>query len=223
MSDSKFRLYSEYREYPPEEMIKRAAEMAEELRCRRTVRDFSGRPVDESVIRHCLWAAGSAPSGANLQPWYFVTVGASELKKQIRLAAEEEERAFYNGRAGDEWLADLSALGTNAEKPFLETAPYLIAVFAEKYRVNADGSHSKNYYVSESVGIACGMLISALHHAGLATLTHTPSPMNFLGKILGRPENERAYLLLVTGYPASGAQVPEIDKKQIGEFCTFLP
>lgn len=211
-----------YREYPPDEMLARAEALRDELRRRRTVRQFSPRPVERGVIAACLEAAGSAPSGANLQPWRFVTVGSPALKQQIRQAAEEEERDFYQRRAPQEWLEALAPLGTDEHKPFLETAPWLIAVFAMSYAVLPDGRRVKNYYVSESVGIAVGMLLTALHHAGLATLTHTPSPMGFLNHLLGRPENERAYLLLVAGYPAEAAAVPVIGKKTLDEIAVFI-
>jgi len=203
-------------------MVKRATMMCEKLRARRTVRDFSDRPVSRQVIEQCLLAAGSAPSGANLQPWHFVAVSDSELKKKIRIAAEAEEEAFYRDRAPQSWLDALAPLGTDAHKPFLETAPWLIAIFAERYRVLPDGSKEKSYYVQESVGIATGLLITALHHCSLATLTHTPSPMGFLGRLLGRPDHERPYLLLVVGHPAQDAQVPAIEKKTLSQIATFL-
>lgn len=211
-----------YREYPVEEMQQRAAEFYADLRRRRTVRDFADRPVPRDVIENCLRAAGTAPNGANLQPWHFVVVSDPALKRQIRTAAEAEEREFYEHRATPEWLTDLAPLGTDANKPFLETAPYLIAIFAQRYGYYPDGSQRKHYYVQESVGIATGMLITALHHAGLVTLTHTPSPMNFLNAILQRPENERPFLLLVVGYPAENATVPAISKKDLDEIATFL-
>ena len=187
---------------------------------RRTVRDFSSRPVDWSVVEQCLLAAGSAPSGANQQPWHFVAVTDPIIKSHIRQAAEAEEREFYERRAPQEWLEALAPLGTDPDKPFLDDAPYLIAIFAQTYGINADGSRRKHYYVSESVGIATGILIAGLHRAGLATLTHTPSPMRFLSEILGRPANEKPYLLLVTGYPADGATVPVIEKKGLEEFIS---
>ncbi|MCB0128660.1 MAG: nitroreductase family protein, partial [Caldilineaceae bacterium] len=171
---------SMYREYPSAEMVERAQHFYEDLRRRRTVRDYAPRPIEQSVIEDCLRAAGTAPSGANLQPWHFVAVSDPAIKRQIRQAAEAEEREFYGGRAPQDWLDALAPIGTDAHKPFLEIAPYLIAIFAQSYGVAEDGSRIKHYYVTESVGIATGMLITALHHAGLATLTHTPSPMNFL-------------------------------------------
>ncbi len=211
-----------YHEYPAAEMVERAQAFYEELRRRRTVRDYAARPVDRAVIEACLRAAGTAPSGANLQPWHFVAVSDPAVKRQIREAAEAEEREFYGGRAPQDWLDALAPIGTDAQKPFLEIAPYLIAIFAQSYGVAADGSRVKHYYVTESVGIATGMLITALHHAGLATLTHTPSPMNFLNTILHRPSNERPFLLLVVGYPATNATVPSIGKKTLDEFTTFI-
>ena len=210
------------REYPAAEMLARAEAFYAEMRCRRTVRMFSERAVPREVIEQCLLTAGTAPNGANLQPWHFVVVSDPEVKHRIRLAAEEEERAFYSGRAPQEWLDALAHLGTDASKPFLETAPYLIAIFAQSYGITADGGRQRHYYVQESVGIATGFLIAALHHAGLATLTHTPSPMGFLSEILGRPANERPFLLLVTGYPAEGVTVPLITKKPLAEIATFV-
>ena len=211
-----------YREYPAPEMAERARRFYEEMRRRRTVRDYAPRPVDRGVIEDCLRTAGTAPSGANLQPWHFVAVSDPAIKRQIRQAAEAEEREFYGGRAPQDWLDALAPIGTNADKPFLEIAPYLIAIFAQSYGVAEDGSRIKHYYVTESVGIATGMLITALHHAGLATLTHTPSPMNFLNKILNRPTHERPFLLLVVGYPADDATVPQITKKPLDAFTTFI-
>lgn len=209
-------------EHPPADMKSRAREFYEEIRRRRTVREFSPRPVPREVIDDCLRAAGTAPSGANLQPWHFVVVSDVEVKKKIREAAEVEEREFYSGKAPPEWLDALAPLGTDEHKPYLETAPYLIAVFAQNYAVLPDGRKVKNYYVTESVGIALGFLIAALHHAGLATLTHTPSPMGFLSSVLNRPANERAYLLLVVGYPAEDVRVPDITKKPLDDIATFL-
>jgi nitroreductase len=197
-----------------EEMIARARKFREELATRRSVREFSDEPVPEEVIVEAIRAAASAPSGANKQPWTFVLVTDREIKRKIREAAEEEERAFYGGRAPERWLEDLRPFGTGPEKPFLETAPALIVLFAQKHGGEAG---SRNYYVNESVGIACGFLIAALHHAGLATLTHTPSPMGFLAEILGRPDYERAYVLMPVGYPAPGCLVPDIEKKPLAE------
>jgi nitroreductase len=211
----------DYRELPEAEMRRRAREFYEEVRRRRTVRHFSNRPVAREIIEHCLRAAVTAPSGANQQPWHFVVVSDPGLKKEIRLGAEEEERAFYSGRAPDEWLEALTPLGTDANKPFLEHAPYLIVVFAERYGIGADGRKVKHYYVQESVGIATGMLIAAVHHAGLVSLTHTPSPMGFLNRLLDRPPYERPYLILVVGYPADGAAVPTIEKKSFDRVVSF--
>jgi nitroreductase len=208
-------------ERPPEEMKARAREFYEEIKRRRTVREFSPRPVPREVIEDCLRAAGTAPSGANLQPWHFEVVSDPGTKKKIREAAEAEEREFYSGKAPPEWLDALAPLGTDEHKGYLELAPYLIAVFAQNYALLPDGRKVKNYYVTESVGIALGFLIAALHHAGLATLTHTPSPMGFLATLLDRPLNERAYVLLVVGYPAEDARVPDIARKGLDEIARF--
>jgi len=197
-----------YRRYPPAEMEARALAFLADLRRRRSVREFSDEPVPDAVIRDCLLAVGSAPSGANQQPWHFCVVRDAQVKRRIRAAAEAEERAFYGGRAPREWLEALAPLGTDPDKPFLEEAPVLIVVFAQKSGVRADGRPLKHYYVPESVGIATGFLIAALHHAGLATLTHTPSPMGFLNAICARPEREKATILLVAGYPKPGCRVP---------------
>jgi iodotyrosine deiodinase len=209
-----------YQEYPPAEMEARAAAFAAEMRRRRTTRHFSDREVPRAVIEHCLRAAGTAPSGAHQQPWHFVVIGDPSLKRRIRAAAEDAEREFY-ASAPAEWLAALAPLGTDAVKPYLETAPYLIAVFAERYGLAADGTKRTHYYVSESVGIATGFLLAALHHAGLAALTHTPSPMGFLGRVLERPANEKAVMLIVTGYPAPDARVPRLTRKPLQEIATF--
>jgi nitroreductase len=211
-----------YREYPQAEMVRRAHDFNAEIQRRRTVRDFSDRPVPREIIEQCLLAAGSAPSGAALQPWHFVVIASPEVKAKIRVEAEKEEEEFYNGRAPQEWLDALAPLGTDAHKPFLETAPYLIAIFEKTHSVMDDGRRVKNYYMSQSTGIACGMLITALHHAGLATLTHTPSPMGFLNSILDRPKDERPFLLLVAGYPAENVQVPDIKRKPLERIATFL-
>ena len=211
-----------YQSYSLAEMQPRACAFYDEMRRRRTVRDFSTRPVPRSVIEACLRTAGTAPSGANQQPWHFVVVSDPVVKTRIRQAAEVEEREFYERRASQEWLDALAPIGTDANKPFLETAPYLIAIFAQTYGMAADGGKIKHYYVTESVGIATGLLIAALHHAGLVTLTHTPSPMGFLNEILGRPSNERPFLLLVVGHPAENAQVPVITKKALEEIATFV-
>lgn len=211
-----------YLEYPQEEMLARAAGFAAKMRRRRTVRDFSPRPVPRELIADCLAAACSAPSGANQQPWHFVAVSDPETKRRIREAAEEEERAFYGGRASEEWIQALAPLGTDASKPFLEIAPWLVVVFCQSYGAGPGGEKVKHYYAQESVGIATGFLIAALHHAGLATLTHTPSPMKFLNDILGRPANERPFLVLVAGYPADDCRVPRITKKPAAEVVTFV-
>jgi iodotyrosine deiodinase len=203
------------------ERLDRARAFADELHGRRTVRDFAATPVPRALIEECLRAAGSAPSGANQQPWRFVAVADATTKRRIREAAEAEEREFYAHRATDEWLQALSALGTDAEKPFLEVAPWLIAVFYERYGLDADGAKLKRYYPHESVGIASGMLIAALHHAGLATLTHTPSPMGFLNEILGQPRNQMPYLLLVVGHPAPDCRVPDIRRLPLESYARF--
>lgn len=211
-----------YREYPIEEMRRRLNDFYTDIDRRRTVRDFSDRPVPKDIIETALKAASTAPSGANLQPWHFAVVSGPATKRKIRLAAEAEEREFYTHRASEEWLAALQPLGTDDQKPFLETAPYLIAVFLQKFGELPDGRKVKHYYPAESTGLAAGMLITALHTAGLATLTHTPSPMKFLNEILGRPKSERPFLLLVVGYPADDARVPDIKRKSLEEFASFI-
>lgn len=203
------------------ESLARAAEMRAELARRRTVREFAADPVPRAIIEDCIAAAGSAPSGANQQPWTFVAVADPELKRRIRAGAELEEREFYAQRAPAEWLAALAPLGTDAHKPFLERAPWLIAIFAHSYGLGPEGQHVKHYYAHESVGIATGLLIAALHHAGLATLTHTPAPMRFLNEILARPAHEKPFLLLVVGHPAPGARVPDIARKPLDEIAIF--
>lgn len=212
----------DFQQYDEAEMHQRAQSFYRDIARRRTIRDFSDRPVPRAVIENCLLAAGTAPNGANRQPWHFVVIGDQDIKKKIRVAAEKEEKEFYQDRAPDDWLAALAPLGTDEHKPFLETAPYLIAIFAESYEPGEGGKRIKNYYVQESVGIATGFLIQALHHSGLASLTHTPSPMKFLNEILGRPSNERPYLILVVGYPTDDALVPDIDKKPLDDIATFL-
>jgi iodotyrosine deiodinase len=210
-------------ELPVEQMRLRAQDLAAEMQRRRTVREFDGRPVPREIIEHCIRAACSAPSGANQQPWRFVAVSDPAIKKRIREAAESEEREFYRRRASEEWLEALAPLGTDEHKPFLEIAPWLIAIFIERLGVDAQGGKHKRYYPDESVGIATGMLITALHHAGLATLTHTPSPMKFLNEILGRPKDrERPFLLLVAGYPAQGCRVPDIRRLPFETVTQFL-
>lgn len=210
-----------FRGYPEDEMVRRAASFYAEMRRRRTVRDFSDRQVPRAVIEDAIRTAGTAPSGANQQPWHFAVATDPDIKRRIRAAAEEEEREFYSRRATDEWLAALAPLGTDADKPFLETAPVLIGVFQQNWGVAPDGSRIKHYYAPDSVGIATGFLIAALHDAGLATLTHTPSPMGFLNEIFGRPPNEKPFVLLVVGYPAEGAMVPDITKKPLGEIMSW--
>lgn len=222
MTKSNFVPYSAYREYPVEEMKERAKAFYEDMQRRRTIRTFSDRPVPSEIIEECLRAAGTAPNGANMQPWQFVVVSDPEVKKQIREGAEKEEREFYERRAPEEWLEALAPLGTDWRKPFLEEAPYLIIIFGLSNTILPDGEKRKNYYVTESVGIATGMLITAIHHAGLASLTHTPSPMAFLNKILNRPSNERPFLVLVVGFPAEGTTVPDISKKSLDEIATFI-
>jgi len=199
---------SDFVELPPDEMHAAAAAFLARMRSRHTIRDFSDRPVAREIIEMCIQTAGLAPSGANHQPWHFAVTGSAEAKRRVREAAEAEERAFYDGKAGDAWLADLAPLGTDADKAFLEAAPWLIAIFAQKRGGIAEDGRTKNYYVTESVGIATGFLIAALHQAGLATLTHTPAPMGFLNEICGRPASEKPFLLLVAGYPAPDATVP---------------
>jgi iodotyrosine deiodinase len=211
-----------YQQYTDEEMIRRAQAFYDSMRRRRTVRDFSSRVVPREVIENCLRTAGSAPNGANMQPWHFVVVSDPDIKRAIREAAEEEERRFYSQRATPEWLEALAPLGTDEHKPFLETAPYLIVIFAQSYGVDEEGRRIRHYYVQESVGIATGLLIAAVHNAGLVSLTHTPSPMGFLNELLERPSNERPFLILVVGYPAKDVRVPDISKKSLDEIVTFL-
>ena len=212
----------DYREYPVEEMRQRLNDFYTEVNRRRTVREFSDRPVPRDIIETALMAANTAPSGANLQPWHFVAVSGAATKRKIREAAQIEEREFYEQRATPEWLAALEPIGTDSNKPFLETAPYLIAVFLQKFGALEDGRKVKHYYPTESTGLATGILITALHLAGLVCLTHTPSPMKFLNEILGRPKSERPFLLLVTGYPADDAEVPDINRKSLDEFTSFI-
>ena len=212
----------EYRAYPIEEMRQRLGDFYADVNRRRTVRDFSDRPVPRDIIETALRAANTAPSGANLQPWHFAVISGPKTKRRIREAAEIEEREFYEHRASQEWLAALEPLGTDDQKPFLETAPYLIAVFLQKYGELADGRKVKHYYPAESTGLATGLLITALHTAGLATLTHTPSPMKFLNEILDRPKSERPFLLLVVGYPADDAKVPDIKRKALEDYVSFI-
>lgn len=212
----------EYRSLSEKESEQESLDFLERMRRRRSVRHFSDRPVELAVIENCVRTAATAPSGANQQPWHFVIVGDPETKKAIRLAAEKEEKEFYEGRAPVQWLEKLEKFGTNAEKEYLEIAPYLVVLFSQIYGLGSDGSKEKHYYVSESVGIAAGMFITAVHNAGLVTLTHTPSPMAFLGDILDRPRNERPFLLLPVGYPSEHAMVPAIEKKSDDEVMTVI-
>ncbi len=222
MSSPKFIALADYHEYDSDEMNRRAASFYEQMRRRRTVRQFSNRPVPREIIEQCILAASTAPSGANLQPWHFVVVSDPSVKRQIRVAAEEEEKEFYDKRAPKEWLEALAPLGTDEHKPFLEIAPYLIAIFEERYGRLPTGGQVKHYYPKESVGIATGLLITAIQQVGLVSLTHTPSPMKFLNEILGRPSNESPFLLLVIGYPGEGAMVPVIKRKRLEDVCTFV-
>lgn len=215
---------SDFVEYPADEMLKRSENFYQDIKRRHTIRMFSDKAVDRQIIENCIKAAGTAPSGANHQPWHFAVISSSDVKKAVREAAEQEERAFYDGRAGEEWLNALDALGTDADKPYLETAPYLIAIFAQQRGGVTIEEDRKNYYVRESVGIATGFLINALHHSGLVTLTHTPKPMTFLNQICDRPKTEKPYILLIAGYPAEDATVPDhaMIKKSLEEITTFI-
>jgi len=209
-------------EYPQEQMKKRAAAFYADMQRRRSVRKFSNRPVSREIIENCLLAAAMAPSGANMQPWHFSVVSDPVLKRQIRQQAEKIEHEFYIRRAPRQWLDSLVPLGTNEQKPFLEIAPYLIVIFAKRYGLTPNGRKIKHYYVTESVGITTGMLITAIHNAGLVSLPYTPAPMGFLNKILGRPENEKPFLILVVGYPAEDAVVPELKRKSLEGIATFI-
>lgn len=222
MLKANFQPLSSYIEYPIEEMKQRATAFRKEMQRRRTVRNFSERPVPREIIEECLLTAGTAPNGANLQPWHFVVVSDPRVKREIRIAAEQEEAEFYHRRAPQEWLDAVAVIGADEHKPFLDTAPYLIAIFGKNHSELPDGRRVKNYYVNESVGIAAGMLITAIHNAGLVSLTHTPSPMGFLNDILHLPPDEKPFLLLVVGYPAEDAQVPVIQKKSLEEIATFV-
>src|SRR5881397_3211221 len=206
-----------------DQILKRARQFYEAMRRRRTIRDYSDRPVPRKVIEYCIRAAGTAPSGANLQPWHFVAISNPVVKHQIRIAAEKEEKEFYAQRAPKAWLEALAPLGTDSNKPFLEIAPWLIAVFAQPFRILADGTRSPTYYAIESVGIATGLLVTAVHSCGLVSLTHTPSPMGFLNPILRRPPHEKPFVLLVVGHPAEGASVPDISRKDLSEISSFVP
>ena len=216
--------YPEAFDYSEAEMIARARAFYADMKKRHTVRAFSDRPVPREVIETCLLTAGLAPNGANRQPWHFAVLGPGEKRRLIRQKAEAEEREFYAGRAGREWLDALKPLGTDPAKPFLETAPWLIVVFAQRYDLSPDGEKRKNYYVTESVGIACGFLVTALHNAGLVSLTHTPSPMGFLNQICGRPENEKPLMIVVAGHPAANATIPReaLNKKSLKEMASFF-
>ncbi|ARD23702.1 MULTISPECIES: nitroreductase family protein [Shewanella] len=215
---------TDFIEYPQDEMLERAKSNYQNVKRRHSIRKFSDRPVPQAIIEQCILAAGTAPNGANHQPWHFVAISNPEVKAQIREQAEAIEQAFYAGRGGEEWLDNLKPLGTNASKPYLETAPWLIAVFTKK-RSEDNGEQKQNYYVHESVGIATGFLLQALHNAGLGTLTHTPKPMSFLSKVCGRDnDNERPYMLIVAGYPDENATVPQhaLDKKSLPEISDFI-
>lgn len=222
MSDSDFVPLEGFVELAEQYMRARAESFWLMMRRRRTVRAFSDRLLPREVVEKCICAAGTAPSGANKQPWHFVVVSDLETKRKIREAAEKEEHDFYHGRASQEWLDALAPLGTDESKPFLEVAPYLIVVMEEKYGLGTDGQHIKHYYVNESVGIATGVLIAAFHNAGCVSLTHTPCSMKFLNPVLGRPQNERPFLILAVGYPAENAKVPRIKRKTLGEIATFI-
>lgn len=217
-------LLNDYIEYPAHQMLARSQAYYDDIKRRHSVRQFSDRPVERKIIENCIKAAGTAPNGANHQPWHFVAIHSAQVKQQVRQQAEAHEQGFYAGRAGEEWLDALKPLGTDASKPYLEHAPWLIAIFSQKKGGTQGGEKHTNYYVHESVGIATGFLINALHASGLVTLTHTPKPMSFLSKICQRPDDERPYMLLVTGYPAPGATVPKhaINKKPLDEIATFL-
>ncbi|MGB1242255.1 MAG: nitroreductase family protein [Chitinophagales bacterium] len=208
--------------YTAEEMTNRSREFREWLDKRRTVRTFSDRSVPKEVMENIVMSASSAPSGAHKQPWTFCVIGNAELKNTIRKAAEEEEHTNYNGRMSDEWLEDLKAFDTDWNKPFIDIAPWVIVIFRKIYDVGEDGSRKTNYYVAESVGIATGFLLTAIHQAGLVALTHTPSPMNFLGKILKRPKNEKPFLLIPVGYPAENTEVPDLERKELKEVSVFF-
>jgi iodotyrosine deiodinase len=224
MSESRFLPLATYTELPPEVMQRRVDDFEAQLQRRRSVRQFSNRPVPRTIIEKCLLAAGTAPSGANQQPWHFVAISDPAIKARIRTAAEAAEREFYERRAPQEWKDALKPLGTDEHKPYLETAPWLIAVFLQRCSRQADGRKVKHYYTDESVGIALGLLIAAVHTAGLVSLTHTPSPMGFLCDILGRPKDlERPYMLLVVGYPDPQASVPDIQRKPLAAIAEFLP
>lgn len=222
MTKAEYFSFTDYYEYSPEEMKERSAEFYVKMKRRRTVRQFSDRPVPREIIENCLRTAATAPSGANMQPWSFIVVTDPAVKRQIRKEAEKTEREFYHKNATRKWVEDLKALGTNENKPFLEAAPYLIVIFAQRYGLLPDGSKKSHYYVNESVGIATGMLITAVHYAGLACLTYTPSKMGFLNQALSRPSNERPFLILVVGYPAKDTELPKIAKKSLKDVAKFI-
>jgi nitroreductase len=222
MEKARYIPYKDFIKFSDEEMLLNSEEFKMNISRRRTIRNFSDKPVPIEIIENCLIAAGSAPSGANMQPWHFVVVSSLPVKRKIREAAEDEEREFYSTRAPKEWLEALKPLGTNDKKPFLEIAPYLIVIFEKRFENLPDGTKVKQYYTKESVGIATGILITALHLSGLVTLTHTPSPMNFLNNILNRPPNEKPYLVLVAGYPDDDAEVPDIKRKSLSEIVSFI-
>ena len=215
---------ADFREYPAAEMVERARAFYRDVARRRSVREFDSRAVPREVVEQCLLAAGTAPSGANQQPWHFCVIAEAATKRRIRDAAESEEREFYQRRAPEEWLDALRPLGTDPSKPFLEEAPLLIAIFAQKYGIRDDGTRYSHYYFPESVGIATGFLLLALHNAGLATLTHTPNPMKFLNEICGRPSHERPMILLVVGYPKPGCKVPAAGgvKKSLEQISSWM-
>ena len=211
-----------YPKYSDNGMMEISKVFFDKMNDRRTVRTFSEEPISIKILKNAIKTANTSPSGANKQPWHFVLIKNLDIKKKIRIAAEKEEKNFYNGKASDEWLKDLEPFGTNENKPFLEIAPYLIVVFEEKYKLLPNGEKAKNYYTKESVGLACGMLLTALHNVGIATLTHSPSPMNFLSEILKRPKNETPFLIIVAGYPKAGTTVPNIKRKKINEILTVI-
>ena len=221
MKNKKHIPLNNYPKYSDNQLVEKSEMFFDKMNSRRTVRTFSSEPIPIEVIENAIKTAGTAPSGANMQPWHFVLVRNNETKKQIRIAAEKEEKEFYLNRATDKWLEDLEKFGTNENKPFLETAPYLIVVFEEKYRISESGEKEKNYYTKESVGLATGILLTALHNIGIATLTHTPSPMKFLSEILDRPKNETPFLLIVVGYPEKETLVPNIKRKKLDNILTI--
>ena len=222
MTEARFKPLEGFVDRPAEQLVSRSQDFLSMINTRRTVRDFSDRPVPRAVIENAIKAGATAPSGANKQPWHFVAISNTDLKTRLREAAEAEERAFYGGKAGEAWLNDLVPFGTDANKPFLETAPWLIAVFKQLYSMDEDGNKSTHYYLNESVGLASGFFLASLHNAGLATLTHTPSPMGFLNELCGRPKTEKPIMLVVAGYPADGVEVPDIEKKPFDQVATFL-